>query len=244
MAQRRSRGAARLARRYGVTGRLALAGALSLAMVALVVVVAVGALGTGGVTIERGEGAAVEVPAVSSAPFGPDADDAGEKDGGAAGDGEGDVAPEDDPAVLVVHVDGAVAAPGVYELAEGARVNDAIAAAGGLAEGADTSSINLAAGVLDGEKIYVPLEGEGAPAAAEAGSAGAASSADDTPAPVNINTATIEELDELPGVGEATARAIVEDREQNGPFSVPEDLMRVSGIGEKKFAKLEGRICV
>lgn len=240
MAQRRSRGAARLARRYGVTGRLALAGALSLAMVALV---AVGALGTGGVTIERGEGA-VEVPAVSSAPSGPDADDAGEKDGGAAGDGEGDVAPEDDPAVLVVHVDGAVAAPGVYELAEGARVNDAIAAAGGLAEGADTSSINLAAGVLDGEKVYVPLEGEDAPAAAEAGSAGAASGADDTPAPVNINTATIEELDELPGVGEATARAIVEDREQNGPFSVPEDLMRVSGIGEKKYAKLEGRIYV
>ena len=198
MAQRRSRGAARLARRYGVTGRLALAGALSLAMVALVVVVAVGALGTGGVTIERGEGAAVEVPAVSSAPSGPDADDAGEKDGGAAGDGEGDVASEDDPAVLVVHVDGAVAAPGVYELAEGARVNDAIAAAGGLAEGADTSSINLAAGVLDGEKVYVPLEGEDAPAAAEAGSAGAASGADDTPAPVNINTATIEELDELP----------------------------------------------
>lgn len=236
MAQRRSRGAARLARRYGVTGRLALAGALSLAMVALVVLVVVGALGTGGVTIERGE-----APADADAPSG---SDAGEKGGGSAGDGEGDVAPEDDPAVLVVHVDGAVAAPGVYELAEGARVNDAIAAAGGLAEGADTSSINLAAGVLDGEKVYVPLEGEDAPAAAEAGSAGAASGADDTPVPVNINTATIEELDELPGVGEATARAIVEDREQNGPFSVPEDLMRVSGIGGKKFAKLEGRICV
>lgn len=241
MAQRRSRGAARLARRYGVTGRLALAGALSLAMVALVALVVVGALGTGGVTIERGEDVAAEAPADADAPSG---SDAGEKDGGAAGDGEGDVAPEEDPAVLVVHVDGAVAAPGVYELAEGTRVNDAIAAAGGLAEGADTSSINLAAGVLDGEKVYVPLEGEDAPAAAEAGSAGAASGAEDTPAPININTATIEELDELPGVGEATARAIVEDREQNGPFSVPEDLMRVSGIGEKKFAKLEGRICV
>lgn len=237
MAQRRSRGAARLARRYGVTGRLALAGALSLAMVALVALVVVGALGTGGVTIERGEDVAAEAPADADAPSGPDAGDAGEKDGGSAGDGEGDVTPEDDPAVLVVHVDGAVAAPGVYELAEGTRVNDAIAAAGGLAEGADTSSINLAAGVLDGEKVYVPLEGE-------AGSAGAASGAEDTPAPININTATIEELDELPGVGEATARAIVEDREQNGPFSVPEDLMRVSGIGEKKFAKLEGRICV
>ena len=241
MAQGRSRGAARLARRYGVTGRLALAGALSLAMVALVALVVVGALGTGGVTIERGEDVAAEAPADADAPSGPDAGDAGEKDGGSAGDGEGDVTPEDDPAVLVVHVDGAVAAPGVYELAEGTRVNDAIAAAGGLAEGADTSSINLAAGVLDGEKVYVPLEGEDAPAAAEAG---AASGAEDTPAPININTATIEELDELPGVGEATARAIVEDREQNGPFSVPEDLMRVSGIGEKKFAKLEGRICV
>ena len=62
--------------------------------------------------------------------------------------------------------------------------------------------------------------------------------------PVNINVAGIEELDQLPGVGEATARAIVEDRERNGPFSTTEDLMRVSGIGEKKFAKLEGMICV
>ena len=61
---------------------------------------------------------------------------------------------------------------------------------------------------------------------------------------MNINVAGIEELDELPGVGEATARAIVEDRERNGPFSTTEDLMRVSGIGEKKFAKLEGMICV
>ncbi|MBM6775245.1 ComEA family DNA-binding protein, partial [Olsenella profusa] len=63
-------------------------------------------------------------------------------------------------------------------------------------------------------------------------------------APVNINTADVAELDELPGVGEATAAAIVEDRERNGPFAAPEDLMRVSGIGEKKFEKLEGLICV
>lgn len=61
---------------------------------------------------------------------------------------------------------------------------------------------------------------------------------------MNINTAGIDELDRLPGIGEATARAIVEEREANGPFSVPEDLMRVSGIGEKKYAKLEAMICV
>ena len=71
-------------------------------------------------------------------------------------------------------------------------------------------------------------------------SSGGASSGD----LVNLNNASVEQLDELPGVGEATARAIIEDREANGPFTTPEDLMRVSGIGEKKFAKLEGMICV
>ena len=138
---------------------------------------------------------------------------------------------------LIVHVDGAVASPGVYGLPEGARVGDAVDAAGGLAEGADTATLNLAAPLSDGQKVLVPIEGEAGGAGAQEGSGTGAGL-------VNLNTAGVEDLDELPGVGEATARAIVEDRELNGPFSAPEDLMRVSGIGEKKFARLEGMVCV
>lgn len=138
---------------------------------------------------------------------------------------------------LIVHVDGAVASPGVYGLPEGARVGDAVDAAGGLAEGADTTALNLAAPLSDGQKVLVPIEGEAGGAGAQEGSGTGAGL-------VNLNTAGVEDLDELPGVGEATARAIVEDRELNGPFSAPEDLMRVSGIGEKKFARLEGMVCV
>lgn len=152
----------------------------------------------------------------------------------------------DEPTVLLVHVDGAVEAPGVYELEEGSRVNDAVLAAGGLLDEADTTSLNLAAPLADGQKVHVPVPGEASVAAGEgqpaAGQGGSGS--DLERAPVNINTADVATLDELPGVGEATALAIVEDREANGPFTSPEDLMRVSGIGEKKFAKLEAMICV
>ena len=91
--------------------------------------------------------------------------------------------------------------------------------------------------LADGEKVYVPLEGEAVTSSQEGSLEGGA-------APVNLNTATAEELDGLPGIGEATAQAIIEDREANGPFLSPEDLMRVSGIGEKKFERLEGLVCV
>jgi len=150
---------------------------------------------------------------------------------------------------VVVHVDGAVANPGVYEFAgAGVRVNDAVLAAGGLVEGADTSTINLASPVEDGSKVHVPTANElvsTSAAAADAASgetpasAGAASGG-----LVNINTASSGQLQSLPGVGEATAAAIIQDRERNGPFSSCEDLMRVSGIGEKKYAKMEALICV
>lgn len=147
---------------------------------------------------------------------------------------------------VVVHVDGQVAAPGVYELVEGeARVNDAILAAGGLTADADTSSLNLASKVADGQKIYVPAVGEQQVAAEGSGvvaaSGGVASSGDGL---ININLATVDELQVLSGVGEATAKAIVEDRQNNGQFTCVEDLMRVSGIGEKKFEKIRDRICV
>ena len=136
-----------------------------------------------------------------------------------------------------------MASPGVYELAgPDLRVNDAVEAAGGLLPEADTSQMNLAAGLADGQKVLVPARAEEGAAAAAPG--GGAVSQTDAASLVNINLATADQLQALSGVGEATARAIVEDREAHGPFSSVEDLMRVSGIGQKKFDKLKGQICV
>ena len=136
-----------------------------------------------------------------------------------------------------------MASPGVYELAgPDLRVNDAVEAAGGLLPEADTSQMNLAAGLSDGQKVLVPARAEEGAAAAAPG--GGVASQTDAGSLVNINLATTDQLQALSGVGEATARAIVEDREAHGPFSSVEDLMRVSGIGQKKFDKLKGQICV
>lgn len=170
---------------------------------------------------------------------------AGSSDAGPS-DGEEDAAGAsayEDPkaATLVVDVAGAVASPGVVEVAEGDRVHDAIERAGGLAEDADVSSLNRAAILTDGQKVYVPRQGETTvPGASGPGTAQAA----DGSTLVNINTADEAALDGLPGVGPSTASDIIEDRDANGPFSSPEDLMRVSGIGEKKFEKLKSSICV
>lgn len=147
---------------------------------------------------------------------------------------------------VVVHVDGAVMLPGVYELADGARVNDAIELAGGLTAEADTSTLNLAAKLADGQKVTVPLVGESTNSASSGeamlSADGSGSSAANTL--VNINTASADELDTLPGVGPSTAATIIQDREQSGPFTSIEDIMRISGIGEKKFAKIKDYICV
>lgn len=220
----------RMARRYGFTGGKA-ATTLLVAVLAL--------LGVAGALLS-GRSAGVEI---TRAPVAEQPADGDSSLAGEAGEGAAETPP------VVVHVDGAVAAPGVYELAEDARVNDAVAAAGGLLSEADTSTINLAAPVSDGAKVHIPTSEElsaGAQGASgESGNAGApAGSASAAPTLVNINTATSEELQRLPGVGEATAAAIIEDRQANGPFSSPEDLMRVSGIGEKKFAKIKAHICV
>lgn len=141
--------------------------------------------------------------------------------------------------VVVVHVDGGVVVPGVYELEEGKRVRDAIECAGGLTSEADTTSINLAALLVDAQKIYVPLQGE-----SEHASSGVTSTNSSGTSLININTATAEELDTLPGVGSSTAATIIQDREKSGPFTSIEDIMRISGIGEKKFEKIKDYICV
>jgi competence protein ComEA len=148
-------------------------------------------------------------------------------------------APETTLAPLVVHVAGCVARPGVYELPVGSRVADAVVVAGGALDEAATDAINLARLLSDGEQIYLPNRDEvaaGAPvgtvprgAHAPSGGGGA----------VNINSASVAELETLPGVGPATAQKIVDDREKNGPFAAPEDLMRVPGIGPKKFEAMK-----
>lgn len=178
------------------------------------------------------------------------AGDDAEGDGTSSSDANG---PPDEEATaeakdaIVVDVAGAVASPGVVELKDGARVADALGAAGGLAEDADLTSVNRAARLTDGQRVYVPRVGEQVAPVEGDGSAGAAGEGTQSTATgqaVNINTAGLAELDALPGVGPATAQAIIDDREANGPFTALEDLMRVSGIGEKKFEKLKSSICV
>ena len=142
---------------------------------------------------------------------------------------------------IFVHVEGAVAAPGLLELSEGSRVYDAIQAAGGFTEDARHDAVNLARVLTDGEQIIVPstqTDSDSDAAPATAASAGTAAGK------VNINTADAPTLDTLPGIGASTAAKIVADREANGPFKTIEDLKRVSGIGDKKFSQLEGCITV
>jgi competence protein ComEA len=138
------------------------------------------------------------------------------------------------PTSVLVHVAGAVVEPGVYELLPGARVRDALVAAGGPAATADWDALNLAAPVADGTRVYVPEHGEVVPA----GPLDPAADAAVPPGPVDLNRATADQLDELPGVGPATADAIVAERERNGPFVGVDDLDRVPGIGPAKIAAL------
>lgn len=170
--------------------------------------------------------------------------------------GSGDASPDDadessrkssSAAEVYVDVDGAVARPGVYRLKEGARVSQAIDAAGGLTAEADVTGLNRASKITDGQKIYVPTVGEqqAATAAGEAGSgAAAASGAVASSGLVNINTASAAELQTLSGIGPSMAQSIIDERTQNGAFASVDDLMRVSGIGEKKLAKIKDCICV
>ena len=145
---------------------------------------------------------------------------------------------------IFVHVSGAVANPGLYEVAKGARVADTIQAAGGLTEEAAPDSVNLARVVDDGEQIrvatQVPSGESGGGVATDAGMQADSAAG----MPVNINIATKEQLESLPGVGESTAAKIVADRQANGSFKTIEDLKRVSGIGDKKFESLRDLICV
>jgi competence protein ComEA len=133
-----------------------------------------------------------------------------------------------------VHVAGAVAAPGVYELAAGSRVDGAIAAAGGPTPEANPNALNLAAPLVDGSRIHVPLIGEDVPSPVVTVGTTIAGEAPGSTI-VDVNSATSTELETLPGVGPATALAIVTERDRNGPYLSVDDLDRVPGIGPAKI---------
>ena len=135
---------------------------------------------------------------------------------------------------LTVHVAGAVERPGVYQLSSTARVHDAIDVAGGVTGEADPNVLNLASAIVDGSRVYVPAVGEELPPPI----AGSASGVSELPVIVDINRADAAELEQLPGVGPATAEAITAERDRNGPFLSAEDLQRVPGIGPAKMELL------
>lgn len=150
---------------------------------------------------------------------------------------------DDSAVVVVVHVAGAVLRPGVHELAPWARVHTAIDAAGGPTLAADLNGLNLASPVVDGQRIYVPVAGEVDPAAV-ASNLPADDSATGPTGPIDVNRADAAQLEALPGVGPATAAAIIDDRARNGPFATVDDLDRVAGVGPAKLAALRDLVTV
>lgn len=150
--------------------------------------------------------------------------------------------PAASPARLFVHVAGAVRRPGVYEFGAGARVIDAVRAAGGASRGADLNAINLARLLADGERVYVPRRGEAPPP--DPGGPATAGGAAGAQAKVNLNTASPAELEALPGVGPVLAQRIIDYRTRHGPFRTVRDLLKVEGIGPKKFAAIEPHVTV
>jgi competence protein ComEA len=207
--------------------------------VGAVVVAVLALLGVGVVLSARaaaGGGGAEQVPpvAVSSGP------------GGGSGSRPG-TDPSPSAPTVFVHILGQVARPGLYEVAAGSRAVDVVAAAGGFGPRADQHALNLARPVVDGEQIVVPKPGESPapvlPAPSAGGVAGSASPGGGTAA-IDLNTADLTALQTLPGVGPATAQAILDWRAENGPFRAVDDLLDVTGIGEKKLDRLRDAVRV
>ena len=164
-------------------------------------------------------------------------------------------------AILIVHVTGAVREPGVFRLPSSARVVDAVAAAGGTTPMADTVAVNFAATLVDGAQVFIPLRGRSttttlqrprpgvnlppapiftAPIPVASPPTGTSPSG----AVVNLNTASLAELDSLPGIGPSTAQAIIDYRVVKGWFKSVEDLLNVRGIGQAKLAAIRSRVSV
>jgi len=153
---------------------------------------------------------------------------------------------------VAVHVIGAVPRPGLYEFAEGARVQDAIDAAGGLLSSANVDAVNLAALLTDGQQLNIPYTDGAAPtedpsalvlpgsSTAESGNSSESTNND----LININTASLEDLDSLPGIGPTTAQRIIDYRTTNGPFTTIDQIMDVSGIGPATYDEIKNLITV
>jgi competence protein ComEA len=143
------------------------------------------------------------------------------------------------PQVLIVHVDGAVARPGVHDVVSGSRVIDAVEAAGGLADNADRSRVNLAQQVADGQRIWIPAIGEVAPEVVIGAAATAGGVAEwETAGLIDLSRASAAQLETLPGIGPSLAAAIVEHRDREGSFRNVDDLLGVTGIGPAKLEAL------
>ncbi|MEW6189355.1 MAG: helix-hairpin-helix domain-containing protein [Actinomycetota bacterium] len=145
------------------------------------------------------------------------------------------------PLKVVVHVCGAVRVPGVYELSGSKRVTDAIQVAGGPTPDANLDALNLAAKLVDGQKIYVPKEGEVKAGESISPTLSGNGTVD---GPINLNTASVEQLDQLPRIGPVLAQRIIEYRQSNGGFKSIDDLQKVEGIGPKKFEQIKDRVTV
>ena len=148
---------------------------------------------------------------------------------------------ESEPSTVVIDVKGAVHYPGVYTLTDAQRIVDAIEAAGGYTEDANPQLLNNAQRLQDEMVIYVPKQGEELPAIEPIY---AQSTADKNDGRVNLNTADVNELMTLPGIGQSKAATIIAYREEHGPFQRVEDLLNVSGIGQKTFEKLQPSLIV
>ncbi|HPZ34165.1 MAG TPA: ComEA family DNA-binding protein [Microbacteriaceae bacterium] len=223
--------------------RLAVGAVIAIVLLALAATVAIALL--------RGLGAPGETLQLER-------DAGGAAAGGAAGDGgiagDDDTAGDDDVAgppvggqgELYVHVFGAVRAAGLYLLSGGARVVDGVAAAGGFRDDADPGAVNLARPLSDGEQLYVPTvqEARAAREAAGPGSAGGGAGALAPDGRLNLNTASVEQLDALPRIGPAMAQRIVQWRASNGRFTSVDDLLAVPGIGEETLESLRALVCI
>ncbi|MEO6943255.1 MAG: helix-hairpin-helix domain-containing protein [Lacisediminihabitans sp.] len=205
--------------------RVGLGAAVILVLVALGIAVLVSILGPHGVTQSLGPDAVASV-----SPGGAES-----AAGGTSRPGSSTGAGNKSSSAIFVHVVGAVMRPGLFELRDGDRVVDAVAAAGGFTETADKSQVNLARFVSDGEQLAVPVVGEAQPAPGAAGIAGGK---------VNLNTADLAALETLPRVGPAMAQRIIDWRTTNGRFSAVEDLMSVTGVGDKTFEQLKNLVTI
>jgi competence protein ComEA len=149
------------------------------------------------------------------------------------------------PETLMVDVKGAVMKPGIYEAANGERIYDIVQKAGGFRKEADQTKVNLAQKLQDEMVVYIPKTGEKEPApiSQSVSSIFSTNSGNSQGEKlININTATVEELQNLPGIGETRAQSIIEYRETNGPFQKIEDLKNISGIGDKTYEKLKDKV--